>query len=281
MNNLLKSIAVILSLTLPSVAMAQSTMLQSGATTQAHIPQYVNSTNGSQVTVKDGGGAGGGIIGTNPSEIGLAVRNPNGTYPAANAGSGPLYSNFCNYDAPTNNPTGYHYLCMSANAQGGGLIAYGAGGGATTLPFQFYINGVPYSIGGVSNSIVVGSTAITGATNGQILYNNNGALGAETVVPAANVVIASGSAPTATGSCAINSWVGGNTAGRFLGTATCTASSLILTFATTAPNGWACFAVDQNHPADTVLQTAVSVNSATFQATWATSDVVQVACTAY
>jgi hypothetical protein len=158
-----------------SPAFAQSSLLQSGPITAGHIPTY-NST-GTQAVVKDGGGAGGGRLGTNPSEFGLTVRSPTGTYPAANAGTGPLFANFCDYDAPTNNAGGYHYLCMSPNAQGGGLIAYGAGGGAAVLPFQFYINGVPYIPGGVSNSIVVGSTAVTGGTNGGLLYDNNGALG--------------------------------------------------------------------------------------------------------
>jgi hypothetical protein len=32
-------------------------------------------------------------------------------------------------------------LAQTANVQGGGLIAYGAGGGASALPPQFYVNG--------------------------------------------------------------------------------------------------------------------------------------------
>ena len=36
----------------------------------------------------------------------------------------------------------YHFLCMSANANGGGLIAYGSGGGAAPLPFSIIVNGV-------------------------------------------------------------------------------------------------------------------------------------------
>ena len=46
---------------------------------------------------------------------------------------GPYGTNICDYDAPTNNATGYHYVCLSANAQGGALIAVGAGGVASQL----------------------------------------------------------------------------------------------------------------------------------------------------
>ena len=45
-------------------------------------------------------------------------------------------------------PTGYHYLCLGPNSQGGGMLAYGAGGIAAPLPFALNINGVSTSLPG-------------------------------------------------------------------------------------------------------------------------------------
>jgi hypothetical protein len=91
-----------------------------------------------------------------------------------------------------------------------------------------------------------------------------------------------GSSPTNTGSCAINTQVGGNIAGTFHANGACVAGTIILGFATTAPNGWACFATDRTTPADAVNQSASSATSATFgTVTMVASDVVQFSCAAY
>ena len=124
--------------------MAQS-ILQGGPQSPGHIPAYANQGYG-QTVVIDGGAAGGGGVGTGISEIGLIARGT-GTPPYVGQGTGPDGTNFCDYDAPTTNPTGYHYLCFSANSSlGGGLITYGAGGVGLPLAFNFLINGslVPY-----------------------------------------------------------------------------------------------------------------------------------------
>lgn len=94
-------------------------------------------------------------------------------------------------------------------------------------------------------------------------------------------VIATGSPPTTTGSTCtgISTQVGGNTAGRL--TATCTAQTLVLNFATTAPNGWACKMSDQMTPADSMNQTASSTTSATLTGTTASSDVLSFMCMGY
>lgn len=123
-------------------AFGQGTVLQGGPWQPGHVPQYVGQGS-SQAVVQDGGGAGGGAVGVNPSEIGITARGT-GAAPFVGQGTGPFGSNFTIYDAPINNPTGYHFLSLSANAQGGGLLAYGAGGLAAPLPFSFNINGVPY-----------------------------------------------------------------------------------------------------------------------------------------
>jgi hypothetical protein len=94
-------------------------------------------------------------------------------------------------------------------------------------------------------------------------------------------VIASGSPPTTAGSTctAIGSQVGGNTAGRL--TATCAAQTLVFTFATTAPNGWACKMSDQTTVADNMNQTASSQTTATFTGTTVAADVLSFMCMGY
>lgn len=140
MTCILRALLAALCLLLPAAAFGQGAVLQSGPRAPGHVPQYVGS--GSQAVVMDGGPAGGGGPGINPSEFALTARGT-GTPPYAGQGTGPYGTNWCDYDAPTTNATGYHYLCLSANANGGALIAVGAGGTATPLPFQFFVNGSP------------------------------------------------------------------------------------------------------------------------------------------
>jgi hypothetical protein len=82
--------------------------------------------------------------------------------------------------------------------------------------------------------------------------------------------IATGSPPTLTGTCTTASQVGANTAGTF--TATCVAQTVIITFATTAPNGWTCNAHDLSTPTDALNQTATSATSCTLTGTTVASD---------
>jgi hypothetical protein len=124
-----------------------------------------------------------------------------GTPPFAGTGTGPLGTNLCDYDAPITNPTGYHYLCLSPNAQGGGLIAYGAAGGATQLPLTAIINGVsypfPFVLTGVlgPGSSTVGNLALWNNTNGTLL--KDGGLPVSGQVPPRLATWFCGTAPTA------------------------------------------------------------------------------------
>jgi hypothetical protein len=93
--------------------------------------------------------------------------------------------------------------------------------------------------------------------------------------------IASGSAPTNSGSCAINTQLGGNTAGSFKANGACSSGTILLTFATTAPNGWTCAANDLTTTADTIKQTAYTTTTASFAATMAASDLASFSCTAF
>jgi hypothetical protein len=94
-------------------------------------------------------------------------------------------------------------------------------------------------------------------------------------------LISTGSPPLTTGSTctAIGTQVGGNTAGRLV--ATCAGQTLVLTFATTAPNGWACKASDQTTVADTMNQTASSTTTATLTGTTVAGDTISFQCQGY
>lgn len=146
-----RAIAFVLAVLLaPHAASAQGTILQGGTFTARHAPMYIGG--GIQAIVQDSGPAGGGTNNLGLAEL-LLVMAGTGTPPYAGTGTGPLGTNLCDYDGPTVGGTGYHYLCFSPNAQGGGLITYGAGGGASVLPFNININGtsyaLPFSIGGI------------------------------------------------------------------------------------------------------------------------------------
>lgn len=124
---------------MPVAAFGQSALLQGGSYTLGHVPAYVSQ--GGQPIVVDGGPARGGSVGTGISELGLIARGT-GTAPYSGQGTGPYGSIFCLYDAPIDNATGYHYLCLSPNATGGnGLLSFGAVGAAAVTALDFNING--------------------------------------------------------------------------------------------------------------------------------------------
>lgn len=175
MKRLARWLLTVLAVLAPlAAAFGQGALLQGGPTTPGHVPQYA-SQGTSQAVVIDGGGAGGGAVGVNPGEFGLTARGT-GTPPYVGQGTGPFGTNWCDYDAPTNNATGYHYLCFSANSNqvspAGGVIAYGAGGTAAQLPLSLVLNGVtyqfPFSGGGGGGSTGYPPRYISGF---QTVYN--------------------------------------------------------------------------------------------------------------
>lgn len=137
---------------LSGVALAQGTLQQGGGFTAGRAPMYLQSGT-SQPFVGDSGPASGGAVGTGLKELGITARGT-GTPPYVAQGTGPNGELVCLFDAPTNNATGGHSLCLSPNAQGGGLISYQAFGSATVLPLNFLINGVltPFTGGGGGGS---------------------------------------------------------------------------------------------------------------------------------
>lgn len=157
-----------------SVSFAQGvTLLQAGPTTSGHVPMYYGQGQ-SQPVVQDSGPAAGGNPGVGLSEIGITARGT-GAAPYAGLGTGPYGTIDCRYDGPTNSAAGYHYLCLSPNAQGGGLLAFGNGGAASPLPLYFIVNGskysFPYTVGGVVGPVssTIGHIAVWNNTSGSLL----------------------------------------------------------------------------------------------------------------
>ena len=132
-------ICLIVALLWSGIALAQSSLLQGGPWTPGHAPAYVPSGS-SQAVVTDSGPARGGATGTGLSEL-LLQATGTGLPPFVGQGTGPFGTIQCMNDGPTNAAAGYHFLCFSPNASGGGLIAYGAGGIASSLPLNFNVNG--------------------------------------------------------------------------------------------------------------------------------------------
>lgn len=171
-------LAALLFITLSSAipALAQSTLLQGGTFGAGRAPMYVNTGQFgvTQPVVQDSGPAAGGGPGLGLSELNVTARGT-GTPPYNAQGSGPLGTIGCFNDAPANNPTGYHYFCFSPLAGSGGLIAYGAAGGAAQDPLVFNINGqayqFPFAVGGIvgPSTSVVNDAACWNNTVGTLL----------------------------------------------------------------------------------------------------------------
>ena len=135
----MKKLLFTLPFLLPNYALAQS-VLQAGPSAPYRVPMYIGTPGQSQAIIQDSGPASGTGTNIGLNELLFSVRGT-GTPPYANAGTGPLGTNVCDFDAPTTNATGYHYICFSPNAQSGTSIVVGFGGSATPLPLQFIVNG--------------------------------------------------------------------------------------------------------------------------------------------
>lgn len=166
---MLRRFLITLVLLAPSLAFGQGTVLQGGPQASGRVPMYIGT--GSQAVIGDSGSAAGGGVGVGLGELNITSRSANGdnTAPYASNGNGQLGAHFCMYDAPITNSTGYHYFCLDPNAQGGGLIAYGAGGSATQSPLAMYINGSRYEFPFVSTGVVGPTTTVSGDT---VCWNN-------------------------------------------------------------------------------------------------------------
>lgn len=191
-----RAVAIIASISLymdtTMAASAQQSVLQGGPWISGHVPMYASP---SGPVVIDSGAAAGGGPGVGLSELNLTLRG-NGMPPYANAGTGPFSTNLCDFDAPRTNSSGYHFLCLSPNASAGGLLTYGAAGGAPQLPFQFNINGTFFTLPSTGFGNVVGPSSaasgnipiFSGAT-GKIIADSG--VAASSLAPIANVLLKS------------------------------------------------------------------------------------------
>jgi hypothetical protein len=155
----------------PSLAWGQSAVTQGGSWTSGHVPKY-NQTGGSQPMVTDGGTSAGGAVGANPSTFGITARGT-GTPPYVGQGAGPNGENFCIYDAPTTNATGYHSLCFDPNIGSKATISTQAGGAGSAQGLQFIIDGTTYDFPDDFPTIPVtvpnGGTGLTSLTANNLL----------------------------------------------------------------------------------------------------------------
>jgi hypothetical protein len=145
----------------------------------------------------------------------------------------------------------------------------GAPGGATLY------NGGAYSWSSTGAAGGSPDTALSRSAAG-VVEVNNGTTGAYIEAKMRSLVIG-GTPPTFTGSCtAPSAQAGGNTSGTFTvgAAAACAAGTYIMTFAFTAPTGWACQASDRTVTTNTIRQTASSGTTATFLATTSNNEVV-------
>lgn len=180
-------------------AFGQSTVRQGGAYTSGHVPMYIQGGGtGSNPTIQDSGAASGATTpGVGVSELQITARGT-GSAPFAAQGTGPLGTTFCQYDGPITSAAGYHYLCMSANSQGGGLLAYGKGGAASALPLSFNINGTtyqfPFTIGGIvgPGTTVIGHQALWANTVGTLLSDGGVPLSSPNSVTSGSLAVYSG-----------------------------------------------------------------------------------------
>ena len=169
------------------LAFGQGGILQGGPATPGHSLMFLQ--NG---IAQDGGSAAGGGVGVGLSELLQVSRAP---------GTGPFATHNCFYDAAITNSAGYHYICFDPNALGGGLIAYGAGGAASTLPLSISVNGVLYPFPGAGTGNVIGPTSPY-PTTGDVAAWNGGTTLADSGVLAANILKAPSSVTVGDALCA-------------------------------------------------------------------------------
>jgi hypothetical protein len=133
-------------------ATAQSVQ-QSGSVTSNHAPCWVS--NG---VIRDCGSAADSSLST----LGVTSNSTSG---------------FC-ISSGRVTAAGRQQMCFGAPLADSAVISLQNYGTATEQALKFVINGVEYSFPGSLSGIVVGTTPITGGSNGSCLYDNNGVVGA-------------------------------------------------------------------------------------------------------
>lgn len=157
-------------------------------------------------------------------------------------------------------------IILTAASGTNGSVAMGAGGS------------VIFTLGSTADGFVVHDH---GSANMLLVQEATPGTIGTTTTQFAGALVASGSVPTPSGTCSVNTQTGGNTAGTFKANGGCAGGTVILTFSATAPTGYVCDAHDQTTPADLMNQTANSTTSVTLTGTMANLDVVAFKCMAF
>lgn len=125
-------------------AFAQS-VTQAGPAVGGQMPVYLAGGGAGFASIMAAGKAAGGPIGTGLNEFLQQSQSPVGT--------GPYGAHNCAYSTYATNPAGANYFCFDANANGGGLLAFGAIGGATPLPASLWLNGAQIPLPGTVSGL--------------------------------------------------------------------------------------------------------------------------------
>ena len=182
-----------------------------------------------------------------------------------------------------------------SGVSGGGNVSFSWGGSngeafadANAFLIAFWNQGGGVRVAAALNSFLYGwvpggditqplDTSVARDAAG-VVQINSGTAAAYSELKLRSIVLG-GSAPALTGTCTTGSQTGANTAGTF--TATCTAQTVIITFAFTAPTGWICNAHDQSTPADALNQTSSTTTSCTLTGTTVAADRISFNAVAY
>ena len=95
------------------------------------------------------------------------------------------------------------------------------------------------------------------------------------------LALAAGGTPVNSGSCAINTQLGGQGSGSFKANGACAAGTYILTFVSAAPNGLSCDFQDLTTRTDLINETAYTTTTVTATGTAASLDLIVYQCQAF
>ena len=191
----------------------------------------------------------------------------------------------CNANIP-NDRTAFGYSATTGSILGGDNMWFQGSSAATTTPaFSFY--GDPLT-GMFHNGAGTVGLHGGGGSSGYIqLYNNGGTyntLSCQTLGTNSNGQVmcsAPGAVPTNSGSCAINTQVGGSFAGSFKANGACSSGTLLFTFPISQANGYACTIQDMTTTADVVKQSGSATNQASFFGSMASGDTLVYQCAGF
>jgi len=146
-------------------------------------------------------------------------------------------------------------------------------------------------IGNDTTDNVTGSLSLAGTLTQQQEFGNYPSTGEEAVAMGGNLTVTgatasagfmgNGSAPTATGTCAIKTQVGANNAGSFVANGACVGGTVILAQTKGAAHGFTCSAHNQTAPTGLMNETSSTTTSVTFTGSMADNDVIAFSCMGY